>query len=175
MSLPGFSSLKDLSQIKSSARPCPASFAAPPELHAALSGIAKPVINAKGTPVFGVNEPALGIFVVRSGSVKVTVPAANGESIISRVAGPGSVLGFSAAMCAHVYQFTAEALEMTELGFMETATLNDYLRSRTDLCMQVVTMMSSELSEIQETSQHMRTCTHTECALHASCRHSSEA
>ena len=167
--------MKELSHIKSDTQPCPASFHAPPELHTALSGIAKPVINTKGTPVFRVNEQALGVFVVRAGSVKVTVPAESGESIVARVAGPGSVLGFSAAMCAHVYQFTAEALEVSELGFVETETLNEFLRARTDLCMQVVTMMSNELREIRETREHMRTCAHSECALHSSCIHSSQA
>ncbi len=167
--------MKELSHIKSKTQSCAASFQAPPELHAALSGIATPIINAKGAPVFRVNEPALGVFVVRAGSVKVTVPAESGESIVARVAGPGSVLGFSAAMCAHVYQFTAEALEISELGFIETETLNEYLRARTDLCMQVVTMMSNELLEIRETREHMRTCAHSECALHSSCLHSSQA
>jgi CRP-like cAMP-binding protein len=111
-----------------------------------------------------------GIYLLRRGTVRAYLATSAGREIVNRVLGSGAILGFPAAMCSRSFQFTVEALEATNLAFLETRALNEYLRARPDLCMQVVTMMSDELIELHQKRDHMKSCDNTECSLHASCK-----
>lgn len=96
----------------------------------------------------------------------------DGREVVNRILGPGALLGVPAAMCSKQYAFSVESLDdSTLVGFVETSALNDFLRNRPDLCMQVVLMMSDELIELRQSRDHMKSCNHTECSLYESCRH----
>lgn len=159
--------MSHLSNIKPSS--CRTAFQASPELFAALDAIASALHADDGDCVFGEGVLCTGVYLLRSGSVRAYSAHKNGREIVNRVVGPGAILGFPAAMCARQLQYTAKALEPVEIGFIETRVLNDFLRTRPDLCMQVVGMMSDELIELRETRDHMKNCTNTSCSLHGSC------
>ena len=160
--------MNKLSNIK--AQPCRPAFHAPAELFSGLDAIASELKAQAGDCVFREGSLCTGVYLVRDGSVRAYLAHKNGSEIVNAIVGPGAILGFPAAMCARSFQFTAEALENSALGFVETNKLNEFLRTRPDLCMQVVTMMSDELIELRQTRDHMKSCTHTECSLHGSCK-----
>lgn len=136
--------------------------------------IATPLSAPAGTIIFREGQPATGVFLVSSGAVRAQLPSARGADVLNRVLGSGALLGVPAAMCSKTYVFTAQSIDdATVLGYIETPALNDFLRTRPDLCMQVVTMMSDELLELRHTRDHMKTCTHSECSLYDSCKHCS--
>lgn len=151
------------------AQPCRTPFQAPPALQSALSEVASDLTFGPGQRLFSANAPARGIYLVRSGAVRAYLASGEGREIVNRVLGPGALLGVPAAMCAKSYQFTGEAITEARIGFVAISTFNDFLRTRPDLCMQVVTMMSDELVELRQTRDHMVNCTHNDCSLHASC------
>ncbi len=157
-----------LSNIK--AQPCHPAFLAPDQLFNALDRVATPLSANKGDSVFREGALATGVYLLRSGSVRAYLTHRNGNEIVNRVLGPGAVLGFPAAMCSRTFQFNAEVVEPAALGFVETSQLNEFLRTRPDLCMQVVSMMSDELIQLREKRDHMKTCTKTSCSLHGSCK-----
>ncbi len=158
-----------LSKIKS--QPCRPAFVAPAELFAALDAIASELQARVGDCVFREGALSTGVYLLRAGSVRAFLVHKNGKDIVNAVLRPGAILGFPAAMCSRSFQFTAEVLEESKLGFIETRVLNDFLRTRPELCMQVVSMMSDELIELRQTRDHMKKCDHTECSLHASCKY----
>lgn len=158
---------KPLSNIKT--QPCRPAFLAPAELFSALDVIASELQAQAGDCVFRQGSLATGIYLLRRGMVRAYLPHKNGKDIVNTILGPGAILGFPAAMCSRSYQFSAEVLEGSHLGFVETVRLNEFLRTRPDLCMQVVTMMSDELIELRQKRDHMKNCNNTECSLHGSC------
>ncbi|HYE23690.1 MAG TPA: cyclic nucleotide-binding domain-containing protein [Clostridia bacterium] len=158
-----------ISQLGAVAQPCRTPFQAPPVLQAALSEVASELTFGSGQQLFTANAPARGIYLVRSGAVRAYLASGDGREVVNRVLGPGALLGVPAAMCAKSYQFTGEAVTETRVGFVAISTFNEFLRTRPDLCMQVVAMMSDELVELRHTRDHMVNCTHTDCSLHACC------
>lgn len=160
---------ESLSKIKTQA--CRPTFQAPAELFAALDGIASELHAKAGDCVFREGALATGVFLLRKGSVRAHLDHKNGGTIVNAILGEGAILGFPAAMCARPFQFNVEALEDSHLGFIETRVLNDFLRTRPELCMQVVTMMSDELIELRQNRDHMKSCEHTDCSLYGSCKH----
>lgn len=162
-----------ISELGPMAQPCRTPFQAPPVLQTALSEVASELTFGSGQRLFTANAPATGIYLVRSGAVRAYLTSGEGHEVVNRVLGPGALLGVPAAMCAKSYQFTGEAVTETRVGFVAISTFNEFLRMRPDLCMQVVTMMSDELVELRQTRDHMVSCTHTDCSLHASCTHCS--
>jgi CRP-like cAMP-binding protein len=163
----GWTVLSELSSIKPSG--CRTAFRASPELFAALDAIASGLHALAGDFVFREGTLCTGIYLLRSGSVRAFSAHKDGRDIVNRIVGPGAILGMPAAMCGRAFQFSAKALETSEIGFIETAALNEHLRARPELCMQVVGMMSDELIELRETRDHMQNCTNTSCSLHGSC------
>jgi len=158
---------KPLSNIMSQA--CRPAFQASPELFAALDAVATGLHALAGDCVFREGTLCTGVYLLREGSVRAYLAHKDGRDIVNRVLGPGAILGFPAAMCARSFQFTADAVEPSKLGFIETKLLHEHLRARPDLCMQVVIMMSDELIELRETRDHMKNCKNTACSLHDSC------
>ena len=148
---------------------CRTAFQAPASLFSALDQIATQLHAEAGDRVFGEGSLCTGIYLLRTGSVRATSQHKDGRDIVNRVVGPGAILGLPAAMCSRTFQFTAAALEPTDLGFIETRDLNEFLRVTPELCMQVVSMMSDELIELRETRDHMKSCTNTSCSLHGTC------
>jgi CRP-like cAMP-binding protein len=156
-----------LSNIKTSG--CRTAFQASQELFKALDAVASDLRAEAGDCIFREGTLSTGVYLLRAGTVRAFSAHKNGREIINRVVGPGAILGFPAAMCARTFQFSVDALEPATLAFVETRALNEHLRSRPDLCMQVVGMMSDELIELRETRDHMKSCTNTDCSLHSSC------
>jgi CRP-like cAMP-binding protein len=144
-------------------------FQAPPALAEAIASVALDLSKQKGEIVFREGTPANGVFLLRSGKARATLFAHDGTLIIDRVLAPGALVGVPSAMCARKFQFNIDALEDCELGFVPTNILNEFLRARPDLCMDVVMMMSDELLELRQSRDHMQHCGHPECSLFDAC------
>jgi CRP-like cAMP-binding protein len=160
-----------LQLIHGSGSPSKSPFQAPDALASALTSISKLVAKPTGETIFRENDPAHGVYLVRAGKVRVSLRAPSGKLLINRSLTPGALMGVPAAMCDGHFQFNADALEACELGYVETPLLNAFLRTQPEFCMQVVEMMSSELTELQRSREFMRDCGHPECALYDACKH----
>ncbi|HEV8183439.1 MAG TPA: cyclic nucleotide-binding domain-containing protein, partial [Candidatus Angelobacter sp.] len=63
-----------------------------------FEAIAPKVTHARGEALFVEGETPRHVFVICSGRVKLSVTSREGRTAILRIAGPGEVLGISAAM-----------------------------------------------------------------------------
>jgi hypothetical protein len=77
------------------------------------------------------------------------------------------------ALCAKSYQFDVESMESLEAAYLPVAQLNDLLRLRPELGMQVMSMMCEELSVLGRTKEHLSRCQNKECGLHGYCTQAS--
>jgi len=66
-----------------------------------------------------------GIFLICSGSVKLSISTGDGRTLISRITAAGEVLGLSSALTGHAFKATAETLEVSRIHFVRR---DDFLR-----------------------------------------------
>ncbi len=69
--------------------------------------------------IFHQGEPTQGVFIIRRGTVKLSMTSSKGRAVILRVAGEGEILGLSSVLSGDAYLATAEALEDTDVAFVE--------------------------------------------------------
>lgn len=80
---------------------------------------------AKGSKLFIEGQPPDGIFILCVGRVKQSICSKEGKMIIIDIAGPGEVLGLSAAVSDSLHMATAEAVEQCRVTFIRKS---DFLR-----------------------------------------------
>lgn len=139
------------------------------ELAAALIPAGQLLKVERGERLFSFGDAARGVYVILKGTLRAWLPGGPGKELMCRTAEAGSVLGMPAALCAHNYQFNVEALEAVEAVFLETVRVNEILRQKPALCMQVMGMMCNELESLKQTRERMQNCHNTNCSLHACC------
>lgn len=117
------------------------------ELAAELDRVASNVFLRKGTVLFCSGDPLSGIFIVRKGSVLLSV---NGEACIypPRTAGPGEIVGLPATFTGH-YSLTARVMDDSELGFVPGPKVVEMLECSPRLCMIAVRVMSEEIARVR--------------------------
>jgi CRP-like cAMP-binding protein len=147
------------------------SFELPSQLVEALLPITETVTSAKGAHIFQQGERCRGAYLVRVGLSQLTIHAENGREVLVRTAGPGCILGLPATLCGEPHSSTAVALEDSSLGFVDTAKFQDFIRSRPDLCIAIVQVMSRELAEMNARRANFSDCKACGCPLADTCAH----
>lgn len=99
----------------------------------------------RGTVLFREGSPARGIFVLCDGRAKLSVCSESGKNLTLRIAGPGEVLGLSAALSGGPHEVTAETLDNARVATVKRKDLLRFLRDHRDACLQVVNLLSQDL------------------------------
>jgi len=90
-----------------------------------FEAIAPEVTRTRGEALFVEGETPRHVFVICSGRVKLSVTSREGRTAILRIAGPGEVLGISAAMSGTPHETTADAVELCRV---KAIRVSDFLR-----------------------------------------------
>jgi CRP/FNR family transcriptional regulator len=90
-----------------------------------FEAIAPEVTRARGAALFVEGETPRHVYVICSGRVKLSVTSREGRTAILRIAGPGEVLGISAAMSGTAHETTADAVELCRV---KAIRVSDFLR-----------------------------------------------
>ena len=99
----------------------------------------------RNTILFSEGRPVRGIYLLCDGRAKLSICAENGKRLTLRIAGPGEVLGLGAVLSNTPYEITAELLDSSQVVFIRRKELTKFLREHSDICMQVVRMLSQDL------------------------------
>ena len=111
-----------------------------------LSLLATALSKAKGSVLFRHGDAVRGVFLIRSGKVRLALDGAN-STFPSRILGPGSVAGLPASVAGSPYSLTAEVIEDAELAFVPRQTLLECLQKNPQLCFEVMDVLSGEISQ----------------------------
>src|SRR5262249_13020829 len=95
------------------------------EALAQFVAIAPEVSRSRGESLFHEGEIPQYVFVVCSGKIKLSVCSREGKTAILRIAGPGEILGLSAAMSGVPHETSAEGLELCRV---KAIRVKDFLR-----------------------------------------------
>ena len=92
---------------------------------AQFEAIAPEVSRVRSEALFVEGEESRHVFIICSGRIKLSVSSREGRTAILRIAGPGEVLGISAAMSGTPHETTAETLELCRV---KAIRVSDFLR-----------------------------------------------
>jgi len=102
-----------------------------------------------GATLFVEGEAPRGVFILCSGRAKLTTSSSEGKTLILRVAGPGEILGVSAAILGKPYEVSAETMEPSQVNFIRHADFLAILRAHPDVCMRAAEQLSAKYQQAQ--------------------------
>lgn len=110
-----------------------------------FDGLKSVLVYPRGTALFREGHAARDIFVLCSGRARLSVCSEAGRRLTLRVAGPGEILGLSAALAGSAHEVTAELLENAQVAVIKRKDLLQFLRGHREACLQVVGLLSQDL------------------------------
>jgi CRP/FNR family transcriptional regulator, cyclic AMP receptor protein len=108
----------------------------------ALDAISSAATYPKGAILFVEGQAPNGVFILCIGRVKLFGTAANGKSVIFRIAEAGEVVGMPSTLSDQPYEVTAEALEPIQANFVPREKFLAFLREHGDVALKVAEMLS---------------------------------
>jgi len=107
-----------------------------------LDAISSSAIYPKGAILFVEGQEPRGVFILCTGRVKLYGAAANGKSVIFRVADAGEIIGLPSSLSGKPYEVTAEVLEPTQANLVRRDAFLAFLRQHGEAALKVAEMLS---------------------------------
>ncbi len=122
------------------------------DLRKQLKTIARQSSAVRGKVLFHEGDPVRGAFLIRSGSVKLSLEGA-AKLYGTRTVGAGDIFGLPATVLGKPYSLTAKALKDCDLYFIPRAKLLKLLRQDPRVGYQVVRILGSEINLMRSAAQ----------------------
>ncbi len=113
----------------------------PKDALAGLDAISSSATYPKGAILFVEGQEPRGVFILCTGRVKLYGAAANGKSVIFRIADAGEIIGLPSTLSDKPFEVTAEALEPTQANFIRRDTFLGFLRQHGEAALKVAEML----------------------------------
>ncbi len=114
----------------------------PKDALAGLDAISASATYPKGAILFVEGQEPRGVFILCTGRVKLYGAAANGKSVIFRIADAGEIIGLPSTLSEKPYEVTAEVLEPTQANFIRRDAFLGFLRHHGDATLKIAEMLS---------------------------------
>ncbi|MBX3297905.1 MAG: Crp/Fnr family transcriptional regulator [Acidobacteria bacterium] len=112
-----------------------------------LEGVKLTKAYPKGTMLFVEGQPAIGVYLLCQGRVKLSTCSPEGKIMILGIAEPGDVLGLSAVIAGGDHESTAEVLEICQVNFVPADEFNHLLSTDTEVCLNAVRQLCRSYRE----------------------------
>jgi CRP/FNR family transcriptional regulator, polysaccharide utilization system transcription regulator len=99
----------------------------------------------RGQVLFYEGNPALAVYCICSGVVKLYKTGKQGKRLLIRLLGPGELVGYRAIVADEPYAATAEAVETTTVCTITGDTLRELLQTDSDLAKRLMVKLAEEL------------------------------
>jgi CRP/FNR family transcriptional regulator, cyclic AMP receptor protein len=103
----------------------------------------------QGAKLFAEGQRPKGVFILCSGSAKLSVGSSNGRSLM-RIAEQGEILGLSATLSGSPYEDSAEMLESGKVNFIRRDHFLDFLRNHAEASVSVAQHLSHVYAAVHE-------------------------
>jgi CRP/FNR family transcriptional regulator, cyclic AMP receptor protein len=107
----------------------------------------------RGTAIFAKDDPATGLLGVLAGTVKISVPSADGREIVLNIMREGDIFGAISALDSRPRGADATAMTDCELIVIERRDFIPFLHGQPDLCMHVIDLLCSRVRRRTEQIQ----------------------
>lgn len=109
-----------------------------------------PVMYPEGSLLFAEGHPAKGVFILRSGAVKLSACSREGRTVIVSIAGRGDILGLADVFSGIDHDLTAEAIETTEAAFLGKTDFLNLMRGSEQIGLTVVRQLSRDCHSVYD-------------------------
>ncbi len=116
----------------------------PPAALQSFENIKYAMSYPKGAVLFVEGQEPRGIFVLCNGSVKLSLSATNGKTIIVRLAEAGEALGLGATVSGKPYEMTAETIDPCQVTFVKRDDFLEFLKDDVEACFKVAEQLSEK-------------------------------
>jgi CRP/FNR family transcriptional regulator, cyclic AMP receptor protein len=112
------------------------------DVRAQLEAISSRMAYAKGEVLFVEGQKSEGVFVLHSGSVKLSASSADGKSLIVGRVERREILGLPTAISGKPNELTAEALQPAECSFVARNIFLQFLREHGNAALRIAEILS---------------------------------
>ncbi len=126
-----------------------------PAVLADLDSISSSATYPRGAVLFVEGQEPRGVFIICNGRVKLTATAADGKSVIVRVADAGEIVGLPGTISGQSYELTAEALEPIQANFVSRKDFLQFLKDHGDAALKVAEMLSLIYHEMTQEVRYL--------------------
>jgi CRP-like cAMP-binding protein len=123
----------------------PNAFVAAPELLAVLEKKANLLDCASERILFMQGDPAVGLYLLRSGSARLTMDSPEGKPIVSVTVLDGSLLGLPGILGNQPYTLTATAEAGAVVGFIPRDEFTALMQSEPMMALKMLTVLAAEV------------------------------
>ncbi|HTQ87504.1 MAG TPA: Crp/Fnr family transcriptional regulator [Candidatus Solibacter sp.] len=120
-----------------------------------LDSISSSATYPRGAVLFVEGQQPRGVFIICTGRVKLTASAADGKSVIVRVADAGEIVGLPGTISGQAYELTAEALEPIQANFVTRADFLQFLKDHGEAALKVAEMLSLIYHEMTQEVRYL--------------------
>jgi CRP/FNR family cyclic AMP-dependent transcriptional regulator len=125
----------------------------PPAVIEHLGSYMKRRTLPRGSTIFAKGDLGSGLMGVLTGSVKISVPSADGRDIVLNIIHEGEIFGEIALLDGHPRTADATAMTDCDLMVIERRDFIPFLRSQPDLTMQIIETLCARLRRTSEQVQ----------------------
>ncbi|MCI0662561.1 MAG: cyclic nucleotide-binding domain-containing protein, partial [Acidobacteria bacterium] len=93
-------------------------------------------IYPRGAKLFVEGQHPKGVFILCSGSAKLSIGSSNGRSLM-RIAEQGEILGLSAVLSGYLHEDSAEMLESGQVNFIRRDHFLNFLNNQAEASLRV--------------------------------------
>ena len=120
------------------------------ELRAMLGHYSSEVVRRKSLDcVFKQGQKPHGMYLVNSGSLRLSIEALPGEAVIERTVGPGYLVGLPATFNGNPYSLTCEVVEDAELIYLSRRDIANLMRCESEAAMKLLDLLSTEVQAVR--------------------------
>jgi CRP/FNR family transcriptional regulator len=111
--------------------------------------------HARGARLFSEGDTARNVFVLCFGQIKLSSTSRDGKTMILKIAGPGDVMGLSAALVNVPHEVTAEAIEPCQVKIVRKQEFVDFLGRHGIASLHAAQSLSSEYLAVLHDAQRL--------------------
>ncbi len=123
----------------------PSAFLADKELLDALEQRSTRVVCDEDRVLFRQGDTPAGLYVLRSGSAKLSMTSHTGEPLLSVPVSAGALLGLPGFVGDRPYSLTAKAAKGAELGFVSREAFSDLMLNNPSLSLKLLSVLAAEV------------------------------
>lgn len=103
-----------------------------------------------GDVVFYDGEKPNGLYVVCAGKAKVFRTSRNGQQMITRMLGPGQLMGYRSLLAGESYSGSSEAMQDSVVSFIDQAAFDRFLQTNPKAAISMLKKLAQDVRESQD-------------------------
>ncbi|HYK05072.1 MAG TPA: Crp/Fnr family transcriptional regulator [Thermoanaerobaculia bacterium] len=115
-----------------------------PETLAAWDRITFTNVYPDGALLYAEGEMPAGLFILCTGSAKLSISSGSGKTLIKRVVQPGETLGLSSVLSGNAYKATAETVNPSQLKFVKREDFTRFVAEHRDVQFNIARQLIEE-------------------------------